>query len=112
MIGRVVWTTFKSEHEVVAVPHAADAFALLEQGHEFDVVLCDLVMPDISGPEFYAKVKGSWPTLASRVVFMTGGAFTPRTVAFMKCVPTSVLSKPFTVDELRRVVRDHVQTEA
>jgi signal transduction histidine kinase len=108
LIGRVVRTALKSEHEVVTVPHAADAFALLEQDHEFDVVLCDLVMPDVSGPEFYAKVKDSWPTLASRVVFMTGGAFTPRTVEFMRCVPTSVLCKPFSLDELRRVVRDHV----
>jgi two-component system NtrC family sensor kinase len=112
LIGRVIGTALKSEHDIVAVSHAADALALLEQGHEFDVVLCDLVMPDISGPEFYAKVKASWPALAARLVFMTGGAFTPRTVEFMKCVPTSVLCKPFALDELRRVVRDHVQTGA
>jgi signal transduction histidine kinase len=108
LIGRVIGTALKREHEVVAVPHAADAIALLEQGHKFDVVLCDLVMPDISGPEFYAKVKDSWPELAARLVFMTGGAFTPRTVEFMKCVPTSVLSKPFALDELKRVVREHL----
>jgi signal transduction histidine kinase len=111
LIGRVIGTALKSEHDVVTVPHAADALALLEHGHKFDVVLCDLVMPDISGPEFYATVKGSWPTLAARLVFMTGGAFTPRTVEFMKCVPTSVLSKPFALDELRRVVREHICAE-
>jgi CheY-like chemotaxis protein len=108
LIGRVIGTGLKSEHDVVAVPRAVDAFSLLEQGQKFDVVLCDLVMPDISGPEFYAKVKGRWPALAARVVFMTGGAFTPRTVEFMKCVPTSVLCKPFALDELRRVVREHI----
>jgi signal transduction histidine kinase len=109
LIGRVIGTALKSEHEVVAVPYAADALALLEQGHKFDVVLCDLVMPDISGPEFYAKVKDTWPELAARLVFMTGGAFTPRTVEFMKCVPTGVLSKPFALDELKRVVREHIR---
>jgi signal transduction histidine kinase len=112
LIGRVIGTALKSEHEVVAVPHGADALALLEQGHEFDVVLCDVVMPDISGPEFYAKVKDGWPALAARMVFMTGGAFTPRTVEFMKCVPTSVLCKPFALDELRRVVREHISDGA
>jgi CheY-like chemotaxis protein len=108
LIGRVIGTGLKSEHDVIAVARAADAFALLEQGHKFDVVLCDLVMPDISGPEFYSKVKASWPALAARMVFMTGGAFTPRTVEFMKCVPTSVLCKPFALDELRRVIHEHV----
>ena len=112
LIGRVLRTALKSEHEVVVVQSAAAALEVLAQGDRFDVVLCDLVMPDISGPEFYSKVSLRWPRVAARVVFMTGGALTPRTVEFIKCVPTSVLSKPFALDELRRVVRGHIHDDS
>jgi CheY-like chemotaxis protein len=112
LIGRVLHSALKSEHEVVVVSHAADALTLLEEDATFDVVLCDLVMPDISGPEFYARVNDQWPRLASRVVFMSGGAFTPQTAEFIKRVPTSVLSKPFALDELKRVVREHIRDDA
>jgi signal transduction histidine kinase len=111
LIGRVLRAALKSEHEIVVVERAAAALALLNQGDKFDVVLCDLMMPDLSGPEFYEKVNDRWPQLAGRVVFMTGGAFTPRAVEFMKCVPTSVLAKPFDLDELKRVVSGHVRQE-
>jgi signal transduction histidine kinase len=109
LIGRVLRAALKSEHEVVVVQRAATALAMLNEGDDFDVVLCDLVMPDLSGPDFYAKVNGRWPHLAGRVVFMSGGAFTPRAVEFMRSVPMSVLAKPFVLDELRRVVRAHVR---
>jgi signal transduction histidine kinase len=108
-IGRVIRGALKSEHDVVTVQRASEALARLEQGETFDLVLCDVVMPDLSGPEFYAKVAARWPQLAARLVFMTGGAFTPGTVAFMKNVPTAVLSKPFALDDLRRLVREGVR---
>ncbi|MDB4979657.1 MAG: Sensor protein [Myxococcales bacterium] len=112
LIGRVLRAALKGEHEVVVVERAAAALALLNQGDRFDVVLCDLMMPDVSGPDFYERVNDRWPQLAGRVVFMTGGAFTPRAVEFMNCVPTSVLSKPFDVDELRRVVSERIRRDA
>jgi signal transduction histidine kinase len=108
-IGRVIQKALASEHDVVVVQRASEAFALLEQRETFDVVLCDLVMPDVSGPEFYARVAERWPELTPRLVFMTGGAFTPGTIAFMKSVPTEVLTKPFALDDLKRIVRDRVQ---
>jgi two-component system, cell cycle sensor histidine kinase and response regulator CckA len=112
LIGRVLQTALKSEHEVVVVSHAAEALTLLEEDATFDVVLCDLVMPDISGPEFYARVNEQWPRLASRVVFMSGGAFTPQALEFIRCGPTSVLSKPFALEQLKRVIREHIRDDS
>jgi CheY-like chemotaxis protein len=108
LIGRVIRTALSGEHEVSVVQRAADALDLLELDQTFDLVLCDVVMPDLSGPEFYATMVKRWPHLTSRVVFMTGGAFTPGTLDFMARVPTRILSKPFTVDRLRGLVRDFV----
>jgi CheY-like chemotaxis protein len=109
LIGRIIRNALKSEHEVFVVQRASEAIKRLEHGETFDLVLCDVVMPDLSGPEFYATVAERWPQMVARLVFMTGGAFTPGTVAFMERAPTRVLSKPFKIDGLRRLVRERMR---
>ena len=102
-------SALKNEHDVFVVQRASEALTRLEHGETFDLVLCDVVMPDLSGPEFYATVAERWPQLVARLVFMTGGAFTPETVEFMERVPTRVLSKPFKIDRLKRLVRERMR---
>jgi signal transduction histidine kinase len=109
LIGRIIRNALKSEHEVFVVQRASEAIKRLEHGETFDLVLCDVVMPDLSGPEFYATIAERWPQMVARLVFMTGGAFTPGTVAFMERAPTRVLSKPFKIDGLRRLVRERMR---
>ena len=108
LIGRVIRTALKRDHDVSVVQRAAAALTLLERGERFDLILCDVVMPDLSGPKFYATVATRWPELLGRLIFMTGGAFTPRTFEFMEHAPTQVLSKPFTIDRLSSLVREFV----
>ena len=50
-------------------------------------------------------MKAEWPLLAANLIFMTGGAFTPESREFLEQSPQPVLSKPFSPDELRAVVR-------
>jgi signal transduction histidine kinase len=107
-IGRVIRTALGADHDVSVVQRAGDALTLLELGQTFDLVLCDLVMPDLSGPEFYATVAARWPDLVGRLVFMTGGAFTPGTVEFMEHLATRILAKPFTADRLKGLVHEVV----
>jgi CheY-like chemotaxis protein len=104
LIGRIIRTALSNQHDVLVVHRASEALARLEQGETFDLVLCDVVMPDLGGPEFFDQTAKRWPQLVARVVFMTGGAFTPRTLEFVQRVPNGVLRKPFTVDRLRRLV--------
>jgi signal transduction histidine kinase len=115
LIGRVIGNALKSEHDVVVVQRASEAISRIEQGAVFDVVLCDVVMPDLSGPEFYATLAARWPDLVPRLVFMTGGAFTPETSNFLEHLTTRVLSKPFKIEILKRLVRERMlrsRTEA
>jgi len=72
LIGRVIRTTLAKSHVVVSVDRASEAIARLAQGEAFDVILCDLVMPDISGPEFHSIVSERWPHLLPHLAFMTG----------------------------------------
>jgi CheY-like chemotaxis protein len=100
IIGRGIEKTLKRDHDVVVVPRASAAVALLEEDQEFDLILCDVVMPDLSGPQFYEIVARRWPRLVQRLVCMTGGAFTCGTAEFLERQMVPVLSKPIVFDEL------------
>lgn len=110
LIGRVIRASVGGEHDVVVVNRAADAFDRLSSDSAFDLVLCDLVMPDVGGPEVYATISAKWPKLASRFVVMTGGAFTPATQEFVGRGLTPVLTKPFHVEELNTLVENSLRT--
>jgi len=105
MIGRVIQSALKSEHDVIFESRAADALARLEAGEAFDLILCDLAMPNISGPDVFNIVSARWPELLPRLIFMTGGSFTASTRAFLDTTTATVLAKPFAVDELRKLAR-------
>jgi DNA-binding NtrC family response regulator len=111
LIDRVIRRALTSEHDVFVCQRASEAIELLERGETFDLVLCDLVMPDIGGPEFHAILAKRWPALLARTVFMTGGAFTPATVEFAAKVSGSILSKPFQMDALKALVRERVSSQ-
>lgn len=93
----------------VAVAHSGeDAIQRLSE-HRFDLILCDLTMPGMTGMEFYDTVRGISSELAERVVFMTGGAFTAESHEFLSRLPNSWLEKPFDIGELRELVRSRAQ---
>ncbi len=104
-IGAAIRAALREEHDVVVTQRAIDALDRLREGETFDLVLCDLVMPEIGGPEVYATIAERWPKLISRMVFMTGGAFTAASGDFIERVRPFVFSKPFRLDELRGLVR-------
>jgi PAS domain S-box-containing protein len=84
-------------HQVTVASSARGALELLG-AHTYDLVLCDVMMPGISGPALQAKV----PTdVAARFVFITGGAFTAEAQAFLDQVKNPVLGKP--IDRARLV---------
>jgi len=84
-----------AEHDVtVARTVAAAREQLARESVAFDVVLCDIMLPDGSGPEIYASVEHDHPALAARFVFMTGGALTAHTRSFVEQHRNRTLSKP------------------
>ena len=67
------------------------------------------MMPIMSGMDLYDELCRLAPEQARRVVFLTGGAFTPRGQAFLDQVPNPRLDKPFDNQSLRTLVRDRVR---
>jgi signal transduction histidine kinase len=109
LIGRVVQAALRRDADVLWFAHGQEAIAALEAGQTFDLILCDLAMPDIGGPDIFRMIEERWPAQARRVVFMTGGAFTPTLQAFVATTTQPVLAKPFTRDGLSSLARDYVR---
>ena len=104
-IGDLVREALTPEHEVVALTRASDALQLLTSGEHFDVILCDLMMPVMTGMDLYEGVATRVPTQADRMVFLTGGVFTPRAEQFLTETSRPRLDKPFDLEGLRSFVR-------
>jgi two-component system NtrC family sensor kinase len=94
------------DHDVTLCASAADALREITAGPRFDAVLCDLHMPRMGGVDLYEALEAQHPEVLPRVAFLTGGAFTPRSRAFFERVDPRRLEKPFTVPELRALLRE------
>jgi signal transduction histidine kinase len=94
----------RRRYDVVTVLGGVEALALLDEDSEFDSILCDLMMPRVDGKSFYDSIRRENPELAERIVFMSGGAFTPRLRKFAASVPNPVLQKPVSRDDLESML--------
>ncbi|HEU4577381.1 MAG TPA: response regulator [Polyangiaceae bacterium] len=92
------------EYEIVCVESAKKALALLDSGRPFDLIVSDVMMPEMSGIDFYEELCARYPDEARRVVFVTGGALGHHVGNFLGSVPNMRLEKPFAAADLRRVI--------
>ena len=84
-----------SGHHVEVVSSGQAALERLSTGKSnFDLVLCDLMMPDMTGMEVYEAVEEKCPALAERFVFISGGGVTERSRKFLEAHADRVLPKP------------------
>ncbi|HEX4383463.1 MAG TPA: hybrid sensor histidine kinase/response regulator, partial [Myxococcales bacterium] len=105
IILRTITRVLEKEHEVTALEDSRKALELLRGGATFDVIFCDLMMPDLPGNQLYAQVKAARPELAERFVFVSGGVTQPEMVQFLEDIPNERLEKPFSVQNLRGIAR-------
>ncbi len=99
-------------HDVVTVGSGEEARRLLETDTAFDLILCDVMMPHLSGPELHAWLVARDPAVADRMVFMTGGAFTSHATEYLASLGNVQLEKPFDSALLRAIAADRVAGRA
>jgi CheY-like chemotaxis protein len=108
-VGKTMRRILGASHDVEVVVSAQAALDRLAQRPAPDVILCDLMMPGMTGMELYATLLARDPAAAARMVFVTGGALHDTSRAFIATVPNPVLEKPFATDQLREVVAETVR---
>ncbi len=99
-------SALSSEHEVVAVQSSREAMQLVDDGQRFDLILCDVHMPEVSGIGLYQQIQAATPDLASRVIFMTAGTFTQRGRDFLAAADRPLLEKPLDLSAVRSLLLD------
>lgn len=108
-IGRSLGALLAQDHDVRVMTSGAEALAeLLENATAYDVVLCDLMMPHVTGMDIHARLAEERPNELRKLVFMTGGAFTEPAIAFLERVDSPRLEKPFTLDTLKNILGERL----
>ena len=109
MFAKAVARSLAAEHDVELASNAGEALERVRAGQRFDVIICDLMMPQMTGMELHAELAILAPEQATRIVFVTGGAFTAGARAFLDAVPNQRLEKPFESQRLRAVLNDRIR---
>jgi len=112
LLGQTLLYAFKGRHDVSICTSGRAGLTRLEQDAQFDLVLCDLMMPDVSGAAVFEAVKRDHPELVARFVFMTGGAFTDRAREFMSQYTGAQLEKPFNIADIEKLLRQFAAARA
>jgi CheY-like chemotaxis protein len=103
VLAQALYRLLEDRYEVVVATSGKDALRTLSADDAFDIVFCDLIMPDVSGMELFERVTAAKPELADRFVFTTGGRFLEPARRFLESVKNRVLEKPFCVRQIEAV---------
>jgi PAS domain S-box-containing protein len=87
-------------HTVLQAESGRAGLALAASDREIDVVICDLMMPDLDGAGVHAELMRERPELARHMIMISGGAVTQRTRDFVERPDIVMLEKPFKIDEV------------
>lgn len=101
LMGRALARALRSEAQVVTACGGAEAIEILQDDQDFDLILCDMMMPGMSGADVHAWIGGNLPDLQERIVFITGDVTTDETRHFLASTRNRCLLKPVALDVLR-----------
>jgi PAS domain S-box-containing protein len=107
IVTRTLTRFLTRAHDVTVAASGREALDAIAAAR-FDVILCDLMMPEMTGMDIHAALVERDPATADRMIFMTGGAFTARARAFLDAVSNARLEKPFTIATLEALIRERV----
>jgi two-component system cell cycle sensor histidine kinase/response regulator CckA len=93
-----------ASHDVHVATSGPEAMQRLSEGPPFDVIFCDVMMPEMSGVDVYQRISRLHSGQEHKIVFMTGGAFGEPAAHFFESVANPKLKKPFTGNSLRSLV--------
>lgn len=110
LVLRSLTRVLARDFEVASARNGREALDLVRAGGTFDAMLCDLMMPELSGIELHELLEHDDPELAKRTVFLTGGAFSGRAQTFLEAVGQPHLEKPVDLKTVRELLMELSQT--
>jgi CheY-like chemotaxis protein len=105
----VVERVVRPDHHFLGLTNAREGLERILRGERFDLVLCDLMMPIMTGMDFYVEVHREAPEQAKKIVFLTGGAFTSKARAFLESTNNQQVEKPFDAKNLRSLINSLIR---
>jgi PAS domain S-box-containing protein len=108
MVAASLGRALKADHDISTCT-GTEALKRLLAGEQFDVLVCDLSMPDISGMDLFARLQEQRPAMAERMIFLTGGAFTEKAQEFI-AQARYWLEKPVDLPVLRTLLQEVLRT--
>jgi PAS domain S-box-containing protein len=108
-VARSIARTLKRWHDVTVETDAGAALGRLREGQRFDMILCDIMMPTMSGMDFHAALGHFATEVADEVVFMSGGVFSNTAREFLDRVPNTLVEKPFDPTALHLLVEERMR---
>jgi PAS domain S-box-containing protein len=109
VLAAALGRSLEPEFEVEVLGNGREALERLRRDPPFDAVLCDLIMPEMTGMDVYEALSETDPELASRIIFMTGGTFTTRARDFLASISNPALDKPFDLTMLEAMLRTRTE---
>jgi two-component system NtrC family sensor kinase len=91
-------------HRVDTVSNGVAALARLRD-QAYDIIVTDVKMPELDGPGLYRELERRHPALLRRVIFLTGDTLSSEVTEFLETTGVCSVSKPFTLDEIRRAIQ-------
>jgi CheY-like chemotaxis protein len=109
LVARALQLALAGEFDVDITTSAQEALGWLTAGQTYETILCDVMMPGMTGVELRDSIVAFSPEQAARIVFITGGLLLPHVRQWLDRVPNTCLEKPLDLDGLRELIRRRVR---
>ncbi len=108
-VARSIRRLLRPQHDVTLAMSGKQALTLLSDTN-YDVIFCDVMMPEMTGMELHAAVSKKDARISERFIFITGGPFTPEARQLFDEVTNPCIQKPFTPADLANVLETAISS--
>lgn len=99
----------KNHAQVDSAASVAEALTMLKHNANYDLLICDLIMPQQTGMDMYQHLLDKWPQLIARLVFISGGTFSDEARDFIEKTKSPMLAKPFKKKSLLALLPEQIK---